>query len=148
VVIQQNSRKLLIMDILMSETCWAHKRWNKTTSAIKLVFYSLAITMMHGQINIRLTERSLELQNNNCLPFLGIWLCHIPLLPSQLEGRSYIELNPNCVYADTKKGCVILLFLVAICLKFLYQKSLLHLFLNCKIFVFSDPFFSFQKNNI
>ena len=26
VVIQQNSRKLLMMDILMSETCWAHKR--------------------------------------------------------------------------------------------------------------------------
>jgi len=27
VVIQQNSRKLLMMDILMSETCWAHKKW-------------------------------------------------------------------------------------------------------------------------
>jgi len=26
-VIQQNSRKLLMMDILMSETCWAHKKW-------------------------------------------------------------------------------------------------------------------------
>jgi len=39
VVIQQNSRKLLIMDILLSETCWAHKKWNKT-SDIKLVFCS------------------------------------------------------------------------------------------------------------
>ena len=29
VVIQQNSRKLLMMDILVSETCWAHKKWNK-----------------------------------------------------------------------------------------------------------------------
>ena len=29
VVNQQNSRKLLMMDILMSETCWAHKKWNK-----------------------------------------------------------------------------------------------------------------------
>jgi len=29
VIIQQNSRKLLTMDILMSETCWAHKKWNK-----------------------------------------------------------------------------------------------------------------------
>jgi hypothetical protein len=28
VVIQQNSRNLLMMDILMSETCWAHKKWN------------------------------------------------------------------------------------------------------------------------
>ena len=40
VVIQQNSRKLLMMDILISETCWAHKKWNKIASDIKLVFYS------------------------------------------------------------------------------------------------------------
>jgi len=40
VVIQQQSRKLLMMDILISETCWAHKKWNKTASDIKLVFYS------------------------------------------------------------------------------------------------------------
>ena len=39
-VIQQNSRKLLMMDILMSETCWAHKKWNKIASDSKLVFYS------------------------------------------------------------------------------------------------------------
>jgi len=53
VVIQQNSRKLLMMDVLMSETCWAHKKWNKIASDIKLVFYSSNITMMHGPINIR-----------------------------------------------------------------------------------------------
>ena len=53
VVIQQNSRKLLMMDILMSETCWAHKKWNKIASDIKLVFYSLTIKMMHDPINIR-----------------------------------------------------------------------------------------------
>jgi len=52
VVIQQNSRKLLMMDILMSETCSAHKKWNKIASAIKLVFYSSTITMIHGTINI------------------------------------------------------------------------------------------------
>jgi len=40
VVIQRNSRKLLIVDILMPETCWAHKKWNKIASDIKLVFYS------------------------------------------------------------------------------------------------------------
>jgi len=55
VVIQQNSRKLLMMDILMSETYWAHKKWNKIVSDIKLVFYSSTITRMHGPINIRLT---------------------------------------------------------------------------------------------
>jgi len=40
VVIQQNSRELIMMDILMSETCWAHKKWNKIASDIKLVFHS------------------------------------------------------------------------------------------------------------
>ena len=54
VVIHQHSRKLLMMDILMSETCWAHKKWNKTASDVKLVFHSSTITMMHGPINVRL----------------------------------------------------------------------------------------------
>ena len=53
VAIQQHSRKLLMMDILMSEACWAHKKWNKIASGIKLVFHSSTITMMHGPINIR-----------------------------------------------------------------------------------------------
>jgi len=45
VVIQQNSRKLLMIDIVMSETCWAHKKWNKIASDIKLVFYSSTINI-------------------------------------------------------------------------------------------------------
>ena len=40
VVIQQNSRKFLMMDILMSEIFWAYKKWNKIASDIKLFFYS------------------------------------------------------------------------------------------------------------
>jgi len=47
VVIQQNSCKLLMMDILMSETCWAHKKWNKTASDIKLVFYSSTMYVIY-----------------------------------------------------------------------------------------------------
>jgi len=47
-VIQQNSRKLLMMDILMSEKCWAHKKWNKIASDIKLVFYSSTIISVFG----------------------------------------------------------------------------------------------------
>ena len=39
------------MDILMSETCWAHNKWNKTASDITLVFHSSTIAMMHGPIN-------------------------------------------------------------------------------------------------
>ena len=59
-VIQQHSRKLLMMDILMSETCWVHKKWNKIASDIKLVFYYSTITMMHGPINIRFIESSFD----------------------------------------------------------------------------------------
>ena len=44
VVIHQHSRKLLKIDILMSETCWAQNKWNKTASVIKLVFYSSTIS--------------------------------------------------------------------------------------------------------
>ena len=40
VVIHQHGRKLLMIDILMSETCWAHKKWNKIASDINLVFHS------------------------------------------------------------------------------------------------------------
>ena len=47
-VIQQNSRKILMMDILMSETCWAHKKWNKIASDIELVFYSSNILSNYG----------------------------------------------------------------------------------------------------
>ena len=53
VVIHQHSRKLLKMDILMSETCWARNKWNKIASDIKLVFHSSTIAMIHGPINIR-----------------------------------------------------------------------------------------------
>jgi len=66
VVMQQNSRKLLMMDILMPETCWAHKKWNKIASDIKLVFYSSNITMIHGPINIRTTE---GIKCDNCRLF-------------------------------------------------------------------------------
>jgi len=43
----------VMMDTLMSETCWAHK-WNKIASDIKLIIYSLIITMLHGPINIKI----------------------------------------------------------------------------------------------
>jgi len=51
----QTNHKLLMMDILKSEACWAHKQWNKLSSDVKLVFYSSTSTMMHGPINIRST---------------------------------------------------------------------------------------------
>ena len=54
VVIHQHSRKFLKMAILISETCWAHNKWNKIESDIKLVFHSWTIAIIHGPINIRL----------------------------------------------------------------------------------------------
>jgi len=44
----QHSCKLLMMDILISKTCWAHKKWNKITSDIKFVFYSSRIFRYYG----------------------------------------------------------------------------------------------------
>ena len=64
---QQNRRKLLMMDILMSETCWAHKKWNKMASDIKLVFYSSTIIMMHGPINIKFFVH-LCMRQHDCYP--------------------------------------------------------------------------------
>ena len=40
VVIYQHSRRHLMMDILMSEICWSHNKWNKIASDMKLVFHS------------------------------------------------------------------------------------------------------------
>jgi len=40
VVIQQNNGMILMIGILMSETCWARKKWNKIARDIKLVFDS------------------------------------------------------------------------------------------------------------
>ena len=50
-VIQQNSRKLLRMDILMSETCWAHKKRNKIASDIRLVYYSSSTVVLWPKKN-------------------------------------------------------------------------------------------------
>ena len=47
VVIHQYSSKLLMMDILMSETCWAHNKWNKIASDNTLAFHS-SITHSYG----------------------------------------------------------------------------------------------------
>jgi len=59
VVIQQNSHKLLMMDILMSETCRALKKWNQIASEIKLVFYSS--TMKHKWCNVNQQNALLKL---------------------------------------------------------------------------------------
>ena len=49
-----------MMDTLMSETCLAHKKWNRIESDIKLVFHSSTITMMHGPITLDYEIRRYE----------------------------------------------------------------------------------------
>ena len=56
VVIQQQSRKLLMMDILMSETYWVHKKWNKIASDIKLVFYSSTVCIHNSPSFVRVIK--------------------------------------------------------------------------------------------
>ena len=97
VVIQQNSRNLLMMAILMSETCWAHKKWNKIASDIKLVFYSSTITMMHGPINIRFL-------------FPLCVLCSASLTP-----HWYKSLNSTCWRFYIKKLLISISFLSLVC---------------------------------
>ena len=41
-----------MMGIVVPETCWAYKKYNKIISDIYLVFYSSVITMMYGPRNI------------------------------------------------------------------------------------------------
>jgi len=59
VVIQQKSRRPLMMDILLSETCWAHKKWNKIASDIKLVFYSVTTHFVNNNISVNVTKNTL-----------------------------------------------------------------------------------------
>ena len=71
VVIHQHSRKLLKMDILMSETCWAKNKWNKIASDIKLVFHSSTRKRLfpYKALSCWLYNR-----DENCLIFVFKWL--------------------------------------------------------------------------
>ena len=110
VVTQQHSRKFLMMDTLMSEICWAHKKLNKIASDIKLVSYSSTITMMHGTINIRFASRS---QSVACNCTAGVLLrlteqrcsilllyCQVTVLMLQIAAR-YM---PSTVLLTTQIG--------------------------------------------
>ena len=74
VAIHQHSHRLLKMDVLISETCWAHNKWNKIASDIKLVFHSSTIAMMHGLINIRFTNVSMPEMNHGSSVLKILWL--------------------------------------------------------------------------
>ena len=73
VVIEQNSRKLLMIDTLMSEICWAHKKWNKTGSDIKLVFYSSGFSLQHGYHSKPTTLKLQHTSNQEKYDQCGNW---------------------------------------------------------------------------
>jgi len=73
-VIQQHSRKLLMMDVLMSKTCWVHKKWNKTASNINLVFYSssqLVLEMWGCNASVLLQHVSAMIRVQSATQILG-----------------------------------------------------------------------------
>jgi hypothetical protein len=56
----------------------------------------------HSKTRIQSIKEAKRVNNNQCLSFLSIGLCHTHLSASQLEGWGYNELNTNRLNADTK----------------------------------------------
>ena len=160
VVIQQHSRKLPMMDILISETCWAHKKWNKIASDIKLVFYFSIITMMHGPINIILLIHVQASGRRNCLHGssfqYGLYQWRTVVLKtsifsplySPLEILSVLKFSPDtpiywiifkiihthgCLKCSRQKSSAILLLFFCI-VNFTVDRSLIAIF-NCNSFI-------------
>jgi len=67
-----SSRKLLKMEVLTSETCWAVD-WHNKASVIKLVYLYSNIKIMHGPIRIR--KKRLNEEKNNCTESARCVLC-------------------------------------------------------------------------
>jgi len=78
---QHHSRELLMMGMVMPETCWAYMKFNKIKSGIYLVFYSSVITMIHDPTNIRLLYLIIQLA--------GICDYESSLTPSVLGNKSF-----------------------------------------------------------
>ena len=95
-VIQQHSRKLLMMDILISETWWVHKKWNKIASDIKLVFYSSTIifnpTAFHVQVCFQYLALLVAI---NILQISVFPLSHFRLVISAANYRCFIFVFPT-----------------------------------------------------
>jgi len=95
VVFQQNSRKLLMMDILMSETCWAHMKWNKIASDIKLVFYSSTNKKcMLFLFFVVLADESLQV---DLVYDTALWMC-LQLLIERVMSRHSDDVSPQKIY--------------------------------------------------
>ena len=93
-----------MMDILMSEPCWAHKKWNKIASDIKLVFHSSTITMMHGPINISIWK-SLYAAVHFPFAFLPEFSAfEVKLVTAMCETGTSIHRHRDCSFNATTRS--------------------------------------------
>ena len=78
-----------MMDILMSETCWAHKKWNKIASDIQLVFHSST------------THQNLQSQERSCRECGCAIIELLRFAEWSIRTRSAYNIWVNSLY----KGC-------------------------------------------
>ena len=81
-----SSRKLLKMDVLTSETCWA-VNWHNKANVIELVYLYSNIKMMHGPIRIRTLDTFFQL-------FFSLWHIELQLILYNL-GFCFVSVWSN-----------------------------------------------------
>ena len=87
-----------MMDILISETCWAHKMWNKMTSDIKLVLYP---STLHKSFEISLNVLKLVMKillKVSCISWIRRCLSVYWGLQVPSKSRNAITQWHNVVY--------------------------------------------------
>ena len=69
----------------MSETCWAHKKWNKIASDIKLAFHSSTLVFIHS-------VKSMRVGTPFCPSYITLRdTCASQLNPKHFRGMSYMR---------------------------------------------------------
>ena len=89
-LVHQHSRKLLMMDILMSETCWAHKKWNKIASDIKLAFHSSVLSWVRHIYDALYILRLFLKFSSHLFHGLPLWLLPTGLITTALTDYLFI----------------------------------------------------------
>ena len=118
-----------MMGIVVPETCWAYKKYNKIINGVYLVSYSSVITMMHFPINIRWNIHLLQLLEtlNLC------YYCSCMLDPGNAEPvlrivnykyyLYFVDLFINCLYFLHKTRSAEPVTYTIISLNFLYWRT-------------------------
>jgi len=91
VVNQQSSRKILMMDILKYETRWAHKKWNKIASDIKLVFYSSTLHFVYKSHKFVPHREVISVCYKLYTSHKGVLWSRQALLPTQPLSTGYLS---------------------------------------------------------